>query len=86
MNMFRQDSNSFGWGILTGCIDTVGGDKYSILENSHLLTLEQVKKQATCTFSDITFDLALDVPDPMVMSDIDPAAGTIAHLAMFYRR
>ena len=40
MNLFRQDSNSFGWGILTGCIETTGGDTYSILENPHLLTLE----------------------------------------------
>ena len=86
MNIFRQDSNSFGWSILTGCIKNLAGKKFSILETSHLLTLDLVKKQATKTFSNNRFNLAHDVPDPMVTSDIDPAAGNADHLEMFYRR
>ena len=44
MKHFRRDSNSFGWGILTSYIETLDGDKVSILENYHSLTLELVKK------------------------------------------
>ena len=86
MNLLRQDSNSFGWSILTGCISDPAGKMFSILENSHLLTLDLVKKQATRTFSDLNFDLNLDVPDPMVTSDINPASGDATDLMMFYRR
>ena len=86
MNLLRQDSNSFGWSILTGCISNPAGTMLSILENSHLLTLDLVKKQAARTFSDLSFDINLDVPSPMVTSLIDPASGDASHLSMFYRR
>ena len=86
MNLFRRDSNSFGWGILTGCIETPAGAKLSILENYHSMTLDLVKKVATKTFSDIHFDLLNDVPDPMVTSTIKPAKGDKDHVSMFFRR
>ena len=86
MNLFRRDSNSFGWGILTSCIESLDGVKHSILENYHSLTLDLVKKQAVRTFSDLSFALVDDVPDPMVTSIIDPASGARDHVSMFYRR
>ena len=86
MNLFRQDSNSFGWGILTGCIETEDGKKLSILEDSHLLTLELVKKNAMRTFFSPTSDISAALPDKLESSTIDPAAGNAAHLDMLYRR
>ena len=86
MNLLRQDSNSFGWSILTGCISNSAGTMLSILENSHLLTLDLVKKQAARTFFDLSFDINLDLPDPLVSSPFDPASGDADHLSMFYRR
>ena len=86
MNLFRQDSNSFGWGILTGCIEAEDGKKLSILEDSHLLTLELVKKNAMRTFFSPTFAISDPLPDKLESSAIDPAQGNAEHLDMFYRR
>ena len=86
MNLFRKDSNSFGWSILTGCIETEDGKKLSILEDSHLLTLELVKKNAMRTCSSPTFDISAALPDKLESSAIDPAKGNAEHLDMLYRR
>ena len=86
MSVFRQDSNSFGWGILTNRIEDISGVFHCILEDSDKVTLDLVKKQAMRTFHTFAFPFVNPLPPAMNVTDIDPAGADSTHLKMFYRR
>ena len=84
MAAFRQDSNSFGWGILVNQIMDASGVSLCILSDFEACTLDLVKAQAVPTFKDLTHNVADAFP-----ADTSQIALTSStdndHKTMFFR-
>ena len=85
MSAFRQDSNSFGLGILVNQILNAAGENRGNLDNHDTVTLYEVKAQAAKTFNNFGFALGDALPNPMTQIVLDPANNN-DHLQMFYRQ
>lgn len=85
MSTFRQNSNSFGWGILVNRIVDTTSAPCKILEDFTSCTLEMVKAQAVRNFSNLNHNVNDPFPANTEQIDLDPA-NSANHLQMFYCR
>ena len=85
MASFRQDSNSFGWGILVNQIKDPNDKSIKILSDFENCTLDLVKAQAVRTFKDLNHDVSDPFPANMNLLVITPATND-DHKRMFFRQ
>ena len=85
MSALHQDSNCFEWGILVNQIVNATGTPFKILEDFKSCTLDMVKAQAVCTFSNLNHAVTDPFPANMTQLALNPA-NDADHRTMFYRR
>ena len=86
MSAFESDARKYGWSSLVHIVPiNDAAETKSIIKDCTSVTLSQVKKQARATWGDRTAAFNDEVPDNLVITEIDPA-GEPTDRVHFYRR